>query len=509
MTLDPASPPAPAPTVTPPVAPAPPAALSGARAALVLLLAINLFNYIDRQVLSAVLGHIRADPVIIAPNDPDAGKKLGLLTTAFLVSYMLLAPLFGWLGDRYSRWFLIGLGVIVWSLASGGSGLATGFLVLLLTRCLVGIGEAAYGPVAPSVISDLYPVSVRGQVLAWFYMAIPVGSALGFVIGGQVADTSWGWRGAFGVVVVPGLLLGVLCFLRRDPPRGQADAAAVRHVSWSDYPVLGRTPSYVLNTLGMTAMTFVLGGVAAWMPVYVFDREARFQITADRLQAPATAALPEDVRQKLRRVASDEVLTVPRFTARLAEALDPGEQSQYNETLQKAFQVAGWSLGTISTVFGAIVVVSGLGATLLGGWLGDRLRVRLGGSYFLVAGVGMLLGFPLFLAVLFTPFPLAWVPLFLAVFSLFLNTGPTNTALANVVHPSMRSAAFALNILIIHTFGDAISPLVIGAISDAWSLQAAFLIVSVLILLSGLFWLAGARHLAEDTRLAVTRIGRV
>jgi MFS family permease len=160
----------------------------------VLLLLINMFNYIDRQVLAAVLPKIET---AFLPDDPDPKAKLGLLTTAFMVAYMVLAPLFGWLGDRTSRWLLAGVGVVLWSLATGASGLATGFVVLLLTRCCVGVGEAAYGPVAPGIISDLYPVSRRGSVLAWFYVAIPVGSALGFVIGGLVADTAWGWRGAF------------------------------------------------------------------------------------------------------------------------------------------------------------------------------------------------------------------------------------------------------------------------------------------------------------------------
>ena len=196
--------------------------LPGARSALTLLLAINLFNYIDRQVLAGVLPRIEE---AFLKGDVDAKTKLGWLTTAFLVSYMVLSPLFGWLGDRMSRWLLIGVGVIAWSLASGASGLAESYMMLLLTRCFVGVGEAAYGPTAPGVISDLYPVSVRGSKLAWFYAAIPVGSALGYVLGGQMADSSLGWRWAFYVVVPPGLLLGLLCYLMREPPRGQADAS--------------------------------------------------------------------------------------------------------------------------------------------------------------------------------------------------------------------------------------------------------------------------------------------
>ena len=170
--------------------------LPGARLALALLLSINLFNYIDRQVLAAVEPAIEdeffpKDPVT-GERPPGAEGKMGALVTAFMVSYMVIAPLFGWLADRMSRWLLIGVGVVLWSLASGASGwawgpnVAFGYTMLFLTRCFVGIGEAAYGPVAPTIISDLYPIGVRGYVLAWFYMAIPVGSALGYVLGGLV-----------------------------------------------------------------------------------------------------------------------------------------------------------------------------------------------------------------------------------------------------------------------------------------------------------------------------------
>src|SRR5262249_47107640 len=186
----------------------------GAGYALALLLSINLFNYIDRQILSATLPKLQLDAALFDPTDPNLNFKLGLLTSAFLVTYTLFSPVFGWFGDRGSRWALVGAAVIVWSLASGGSGLAATYLMLLATRCLVGIGEAAYGPVAPSMLSDMYPVEDRGKVMARFYMAIPVGSALGFVVGGVVAKL-WGWRDAFMVLVVPGLALGALCFFMR------------------------------------------------------------------------------------------------------------------------------------------------------------------------------------------------------------------------------------------------------------------------------------------------------
>src|SRR5690348_11630286 len=174
------------------------ASTRGARTALGLLLAINMFNYVDRYVLAAVEPAVQKD--FFKPGDPNAEAWMGSLATAFMVSYLVMAPIFGWLADRMSRWLLVGIGVMVWSLASGASGLAAFFTMLLATRCFVGVGEAGYGPAAPTIISDLYPVARRGAVLAWFYAAIPVGSALGFVIGGVIAK-HFGWRVAFYVVV--------------------------------------------------------------------------------------------------------------------------------------------------------------------------------------------------------------------------------------------------------------------------------------------------------------------
>jgi MFS family permease len=423
----------------------------GARHALLLLVLINLFNYIDRQVLAAVEPEVAraffpkvVDPVTREERDPPGANTLmGLLSTAFMVTYMLTAPVFGSLATRMSRWLLIGIGVVVWSLASGASGLAGSYWIMLLTRCFVGIGEAVYGPVAPDVISDLYPMRKRGQVLAWFYAAIPFGGALGYALGDRMVQMTGDWRTAFYVVVPPGLLLGLWCFLMREPARGSADQLGVvqRKARWSDYRFLLRTRSYLFNTLGMTAMTFAMGGMAFWVPRYLEERD---------------------------------VQTV-------------------------------FGLGA-KTDFGLLTALAGLAATLVGGWAGDALRERFPGSYFLVSGAAMIVAFPLLILVIVLPFPLAWLPLVGFVFCLFFNTGPTNTILANVTHPLLRAPGFALNILIIHLFGDAISPTVMGAIKDVSDLNAAFYFVSFTVLLGGILWLWGARHLQRDTELAPTRL---
>ena len=256
------------PVAASPAADRPPA--PGARSALLLLLGINLFNYIDRYVLAAVEPQIARAFFGGAENDAETLTKTGSLATAFIVSYMLAAPLFGWLADRMSRWLLIGLSVLVWSLATGASGLAGTFAFLVICRCFVGIGEAGYGPAAPTVIADLYPVSRRGAVLAWFYMAIPVGSALGFAIGGLIGPMhhSEGWRWAFFAVTPPGILLALVCFFRRDARRSAdgSPSGPPRKLRPADYLALLRNKSYVLDCLGMTAMTFAIGGVSFSAP---------------------------------------------------------------------------------------------------------------------------------------------------------------------------------------------------------------------------------------------------
>jgi MFS transporter, Spinster family, sphingosine-1-phosphate transporter len=476
--------------------------------ALGLLLAINLFNYIDRQVLSAVLPKLELDANLFDPADPWLKFKLGWLTTAFFVSYMLLSPVFGRLGDTWSRWGLVGIGVIIWSLASGASGLATGFWVLLITRCFVGIGEAAYGPVAPAMLSDLYPERKRGKIMAWFYLAIPVGSALGFVVGGAVADTALGWRGAFQVVVLPGLILGVACFFMREPGRiaGQMPPSE----PWKKVLAeLKGIRSFALCCSGMTCTTFVLGGVASWAPYYIFEREARFQVTADaldKLQELKTTngapVVPPTVIDKVRVLAGPGVLTTAELKAKLgASELTVEDRAQYQSQIFDAVTAKdSITLGGIGRIFGGIVVVSGLVATLFGGWLGDKLRDRVRGSYFQVCGWGAVVAFPPFVAMVFIPFPYAWALLFLTVFFLFINTGPANTILANVTRHRIRATAFAINILIIHALGDVISPPLIGLIADVSNLATALLIVSVLIVVAGVLWIAGARYLDADTR---------
>jgi MFS family permease len=332
----------------------------------------------------------------------------------------------------------------------------------LATRVLVGIGEAVYGPAAPALISDLFPVSRRGIVLSVFYAAIPVGAALGFLLGGQALNISEqilgtpNWRWAFYLVVAPGLLFAIWSFAMREPPRGQS-----HHAKLADYLIILRTPSYVYATLGYTALCFVQGGVGFWTPSYVHVNRG-----------------------------------IP-------------------------------NLAWVNSIFGAILVFGGFFSTVLGGLVGDFFRRRIRGSYLVVSGVGALLAFPLLLAFLVVDFPYAWLLIFLVIFWMFFNTGPVNTVLANVVHPSVRASGFALNILVIHLFGDAVSPWIMGSLaglariwakSDSTAPWLAKIlgqhdgfdfsigVTSLFLLAAGILWLMGARHLERDTALAPQRM---
>jgi MFS family permease len=392
------------------------------------LTAINFVNYLDRQVVFAVLEPMRLE---LGASDAQAG----LLATVFLVAYMLASPIVGPLGDRIPRKRIIAASLTVWSLATVGSGLAPDYPTLFATRVVVGIGEAGFAAVAPTVIADLFRPGERGSKLAYFYLATPMGSALGYLVGGAVGD-AYGWRAAFFVAGGPGLVLAIVALLLPEPTRGGMDETAAPERTPTASEALRRllrSPAWRINTAGTTLMTFALGGLAAWMPTY----------------------------------------------------------------LQRAH---GLSLGEAGTGFGAVMVVAGLVGTLLGGRLGDRAQAHSAGGYFRVSGLGLLLGAPFALLLPMMPgvastFAIAFV----AELLLFLNTGPLNAALLASVPATMRARAVAVNVLCIHALGDAISPPLMGLVSERWHLGLAVGAMALPIAAGGLLLLHGARRVSRQT----------
>lgn len=235
--------------------------VSPAVGTLILLIGLNLLNYIDRYILPGAQSLIQKE---YGWND----ERIGALTTAFFVVYMLVAPITGWLGDRFSRKPLIIIGAVLWSLATLGTAWVHSYWTLYLRHALVGVGEASFGIFAPAVLADFYPERERNRILSIFYLAIPVGAALGYLAGGEIG-TRYGWRAPFFVCAIPGLLIALLYgWFGREPERGASD-----HIqgAWNRTHFWGLfvNGAFLTGTLGLAALTFAMGGISAWVPTFL------------------------------------------------------------------------------------------------------------------------------------------------------------------------------------------------------------------------------------------------
>jgi MFS family permease len=409
--------------------------IASAGVGLGILAFINLLSYLDRYIVAAVAESLKQAGMGLT----DA--NLGSFMSAFLIVYTVVAPIFGALGDRRSRPRLIALGVAIWSFATALSGFAVNYLTLLAARAAVGVGEASYVTIAPSLLSDYFPLRQRGRIMAIFFCAIPVGSALGYVVGGLV-DKHYGWRAAFFVAGIPGLALAALCLLLRDPVRGvqeQSSAAdgagrtgaatpnsAVARQTWQTYGRLLHYRAYALTVLGYAAYTFAVGGLAFWMPTFL-------------------------------------------------------ERSR------------GMTRSEATVSFGTIVVITGFLGTFVGGWMGDFFAKRSQRAYLWLSAFSCLLAAPLVWSALTTRSqPIYLSSMVAAQLFLFLSTGPINAAIANLVTATERASAIALSVFTIHLLGDVLSPPLIGALSDRTSLESAVKIVPVAVLVGGVIWLFAA-----------------
>jgi MFS family permease len=398
---------------------------------LFVLTSINMVNYLDRFLVSALVESIKKSELQLSDS------QLGLLASAFLVVYTLTAPLFGILGDRGSRPRWLAFGVLLWSGATALSGLARNYLTLFFARALVGIGEAAYVTISPSLLADYFSKKLRGRIFSVFFCAIPVGSALGYVFGGLM-DKHFGWRAAFLIGGIPGALLAVFAFLLRDPPRGSGDgdsavAPGVTQAAMKTYRSFLANRPYLLTVLGYAAYTFAVGGLGFWMPAFL-----------------------------------ERIRGIPRASA------------------------------TID--FGAIVVVTGFLGTFLGGWLGDRWALTRQHAYLWLSTWTMVAAVPFTCVALMASSPTIFYPaIVVAELLVFMSTGPINSTIVNSVAPNQRASAMALCVFVIHALGDVISPPLIGVVSDFGSLAYGVLLVPVSMAVCAVVWWR-ASHVAERTK---------
>lgn len=366
---------------------------------------VNLINYMDRFTIAGVLTDIQEHFQI----GDDEG---GLLQTAFVLSYMICAPVFGYLGDRYSRKWIMALGVFLWSTTTLLGSFMNHFGWFITFRALVGIGEASYSTIAPTIISDLFVGDMRSKMLALFYFAIPVGSGFGYIVGSETAKFFGNWVWALRVTPVLGVIAVVLIAMLRDPERGASEGTHhMQATSYSeDIKAIVRNPSFMLSTAGFTCVAFVAGALAWWGPKFIY----------------------------------------------LGLVSQPG-----NENI---------TLNDVSFIFGAITMTTGIIGVPLGSYLSQRFNRKYPRADPYICAVGLILSAPLLAGAMLTVSAnatLAYVLVFFGELALNLNWAIVADILLYVVVPTRRSTAEAFQILISHAFGDAGSPYFVGVISEA------------------------------------------
>ncbi|CAM6054356.1 unnamed protein product, partial [Sphagnum tenellum] len=380
--------------------------------AVLVLCFVNLINYMDRSTVAGMIDSIKADPTFNLQGD---NKYIGLLQTAFVFCYMIFAPLFGYLGDRYDRTWIMGLGLVFWSLSTLVGSFMKNFWWFLLFRAFVGIGEASYSTIAPAIISDLFSKDTRSQVLALFYFAIPVGTGLGYIVGAEVAEGASDWR--WGLRVTPFLgLVAIVCimFFMTDPPRGASEGAHLRPASpKADLKALSRNKSFVLSTVAFTCVTFSAGALMWWGPEFAF----------------------------------------------LGARAECGARAGCDKITQS----------DISYKFGIVMALAGLIGVPGGSYLSQQIRHRVPNADPIVSGVSLIISVPvLYVGFIAARYSTNWCYGLTFVAGLLLNC---NWAIVSdmtlyIVIPTRRSLASAAQILSSHMLGDAISPYLVGVVSD-------------------------------------------
>jgi MFS transporter, Spinster family, sphingosine-1-phosphate transporter len=413
-------------------------------AILTLLTGLNLLNYLDRYVVAAVL------PKIMAPAGQGglalSGLEAGLLGTAFLLGYFLTSPLFGARADKGKRTGLIALGVAIWSIATFATGLAHSFTTMFAARIVVGVGEASYATLAPTIIDDLTPPESKGRALAIFYLAIPVGSALGYVLGGTI-DEHWGWRYAFFLTGGPGLVLAVSCLFIYEPARKLREA---KGKLLDGLRTLGTLPLFRRGVLGYCAYTGAISAFAFWAPKYLAETYACSLTTAQADKYFGTIT-----------VVAGAIGTV--IGGRWSDAAVRRVPHANNPELS-------WD---------AVPVKRGTNAILR------------------VCALSMVVAAPATALCLVMPTPMSFfVFAFVAEMFLFLSTSPINAIALRAVPPELRASAMAGQIFAIHLFGDLWSTAALGALTDVLVPTVAMMAVPLVFAWSAYLWWPRSREAA-------------
>jgi MFS family permease len=429
-------------------------------AILALLTGLNLLNYIDRYVVAAVLKKIQEAPEV-------GGLGLsnfegGLLATAFLAGYFVTSPIFGARADKGKRTGLIAFGVIVWSIATFATGLTHSFATMMIARVCVGVGEASYATLAPTIIDDITPPDQKSRTLAIFYLAIPVGSALGFVFGGAI-EPVWGWRAAFFIAGGPGILLALFCLFIKEPARKlREDKGSIA----DSIGTLSKIPLFRRAVLGYCAYTGAVSAFAYWAPKYLAERYG--------------ASGHYEMIGGILHVVVDKAAMLSNSSA--------------------------------SVIFGGVTVVGGALGTIIGGRWADAAANKVAlvtedtawdarpnklviNAQLKVCAWGMIIAAPLTAIAFGMPTPLLFfIFAFVAEIGLFLSTSPVSAIGLRSVPPELRASAMAAMIFAIHLFGDLWSPTVLGLLTDVLISGVAMMALPLTFAWSAYLWWPRARE---------------
>lgn len=412
--------------------------IRGPRAILALLTGLNFLNFIDRAVFAAVLKPMSHELAL-------SNFEAGLLNTAFLIGYFVMSPWFGARADRGARKGLIALGVGIWSLATIGSGLATGFWSLLAARIVVGVGEASFAALAPTIIDDLTPPDRKGKALAVFYLAIPLGFALGYMLGGTIGK-HWGWRAAFFVPGGPGVVLALSCLLIAEPARKLAEFETRLIEGLRE---LVEIPLFRRAVLGYCAFTGALGAFSVWAPKFLLDQ---FPHQLDLETANLWFGLV------LLTGGAVGTFIGGRWADRSLRGLPPAAPDAPYDAPEHKTQV--------------------------------NALIR-------ICAIGMAIATPIATLGFFVPGPLAFFVIsFLANIALFASTSPVNAAFLRAVPVERRASAMAASIFAIHAFGDLWSAAALGFLLDTLDRQVAMMSLPLTFAWSAYLWWPRRREAA-------------
>jgi Arabinose efflux permease len=374
-----------------------------ARYALAVLFGINLMNFFDRQIAGALL-----EPIRIEFGMSDTASAA--VNTAFTLIYAIVGVPLGRLSDTWQRTRLIAIGVTFWSVLTATSGLAIGYWTYLLTRMGVGIGESSCAPAGQALIGDLYPPERRARAMGIFMMGLPLGLFASYLLSGSIA-AAWGWRAAFFVACIPGLILAVLAWRIREPARGASEAGGRVAQSGSFFSAVGsvlRIP---------TLWWIILSGI-----VFNFHAYAVNMFQSAFLQ---------------------------RF---------------HGLGLADASRLSAFSLG----LAGAI-------GLLVGGSLGDRLRTRFANGRLVLAAIGMLCAAPCIYTALEQPQGgVALFAILMGASSActFIYYATVYAAIQDVVAPHLRGMAVSVYFFAFYVLGASIGPMIMGRLSDNYAHEA-------------------------------------